>query len=61
MKNKIYDCITFYQGNLLFETRFKILKDHVDYFIVCESIFDHQNEKKKLTLTHKENIKMIKK
>ena len=32
MKNKIYDCITFYNANLLFEIRFHILKDIVDYW-----------------------------
>ncbi len=46
MKNKIYDCITFYQGNLLFETRFKILKDYVDYFVICEANKDHVGKKK---------------
>ncbi len=46
MKNKIYDCTTFYQGNLLFETRYKILKDHVDYFVVCEANKDHVGKKK---------------
>ena len=46
MKNKIYDCTTFYQGNLLFETRYKILKDYVDYFVVCEANKDHVGGKK---------------
>ena len=46
MKNKIYDCTTFYQGNLLFETRYKILKDYVDYFVVCEASKDHVGVKK---------------
>ena len=41
MKNKIYDCTTFYNANLLFELRFNILKDHVDYFVVCEANKDH--------------------
>ena len=46
MKNKIYDCTTFYQGNLLFETRYKILEDYVDYFVVCEANKDHVGGKK---------------
>ena len=46
MKNKIYDCTTFYQGNLLFETRYKILKNYVDYFVVCEANKDHVGKKK---------------
>ena len=41
MKRKIYDCTTFYKANLLFETRFNILKDYVDYFVVCEANKDH--------------------
>ena len=41
MKNKIYDCTTFYKANLLFQTRFEILKDIVDYFVVCEANKDH--------------------
>ena len=41
MKRKIYDCTTFHKANLLFETRFNILKDYVDYFVVCEANKDH--------------------
>ena len=36
-QKKIYDCITFFDENLLTNLRFEILKDVVDYFIVCES------------------------
>jgi len=46
MKNKIYDCTTFYNANLLFEMRFQILKDVVDYFVVCEANKDHTGNKK---------------
>ena len=31
-KNKIYDCVTFFDENLLVAARFEILKDVVDYF-----------------------------
>ena len=37
-RNKIYDCITFYDENFLTNLRFEILNDVVDYFVVCESI-----------------------
>ena len=37
IKNKVYDCITFYQANMLFQLRFEILKDVVDYFVICEA------------------------
>ncbi len=47
MKNKIYDCITFYNANLLFKLRFEILKDVVDYFVICEANKNHQGVAKK--------------
>ena len=46
--NKIFDCITFFNENFMTNLRFEILNNKVDYFIVCESIFDHQGKKKKL-------------
>ena len=42
IKEKIYDCITFYNENFLTNLRFEILNNVVDYFIVCESKFDHK-------------------
>ena len=44
---KIFDCITFYQENFISNIRFEILNDYVDYFVVCESCFDHMGNKKK--------------
>lgn len=46
MANKIYDCTTFYNANFLFQTRFEILKNYVDYFVVCEANKDHTGKKK---------------
>tara|TARA_B100000965_G_C19437397_1_gene689248 strand:- start:101 stop:913 length:813 start_codon:yes stop_codon:yes gene_type:complete len=46
MKNKIYDCITFFEENLQFDLRFNILKNYVHKFIVCESNFDHKGNYK---------------
>ena len=46
MVKKIFDCTTFYNANLLFETRFNILKDVVDYFVVCEANKDHTGNAK---------------
>ena len=54
-KNKIYDCITFFDENLLVNARFEILDDVVDYFIICESAFDHRGRKKNI------NFKLINK
>ena len=46
--SKIYDCITFFNENLLVNARFEILNDVVDFFIICESKYDHSGNKKKL-------------
>ncbi len=51
--NRIIDCITFFDNKLMFELRFNILKDIVDFFIVCESEYDHRNKKKKLNFETK--------
>ena len=47
-KANIIDCITFFDNTLMFDLRYNILKDHVDFFIICESEYDHRNNKKKL-------------
>jgi beta-1,4-mannosyl-glycoprotein beta-1,4-N-acetylglucosaminyltransferase len=47
-KSKIYDCITFYDENLLVNARFEILDDVVDYFIICESKYDHRGKAKSI-------------
>jgi beta-1,4-mannosyl-glycoprotein beta-1,4-N-acetylglucosaminyltransferase len=46
--NKIYDCLTFFDENLLVNSRFEILKDVVDYFVICESKYDHKGKKKEI-------------
>ena len=43
---KIYDCFIFFNENLLTEIRFNILDKFVDYFVVCESYYDHRGNKK---------------
>ena len=47
MSVKIFDCITFFDNNFMFDLRYNILNKYVDYFIVCESIFDHRGNPKK--------------
>ena len=32
-KSKIFDCITFYNANMLFDLRYHTLKDYVDYYL----------------------------
>ena len=45
--SKILDCITFFDNNFMFDLRYNILKDVVDFFIICESMYDHRGNKKK--------------
>ena len=54
MKSKIFDCITFFDNNFMFDLRYNILKNFVDYFIICESIFDHRGNQKKKNFIKKE-------
>ena len=46
MSTKIFDCITFFDNNYMFDLRYNILNKYVDYFVVCESIFDHRGNPK---------------
>jgi beta-1,4-mannosyl-glycoprotein beta-1,4-N-acetylglucosaminyltransferase len=48
MKSRIFDCITFFRENFITNIRFEILNNLVDYFVVCESKFDHTGKKKSL-------------
>lgn len=54
-KNKILDCITFFDNNFMFEIRYNILFDVVDYFVICESKFDHKGNEKKSNFIWKKN------
>jgi len=49
--NKIVDCVTFFQENLQMEIRFSILKDVVDKFVICESVYDHRGNSKKINFS----------
>jgi beta-1,4-mannosyl-glycoprotein beta-1,4-N-acetylglucosaminyltransferase len=59
-KNKIIDCITFFDNNFMFDLRYNILKDYVDYFIVCESKFDHRGNLKKINFIKKKEYDFTK-
>ena len=64
MKYKIIDTITFFQENRHFDLRFNILKDVVDEFLICESIYDHRGNKKEINFNREkykeyENIKHV--
>jgi len=45
---KIFDCITYYDEELLFDIRCHYLDPFVDYFVVVEAKFTHSGEPKKL-------------
>ena len=55
MKNKIIDCITFFDNNFIFDFRYNVLNKYVDYFIICESRFDHKNNEKKINFELKKD------
>ena len=46
MSNKIFDCTTFYNANMLFDLRYHSLKNYVDYFVVCEANKTHTGQYK---------------
>ena len=50
-KYKIYDCITFYDENILTNLRFEILDKFVDFFVICESKYDHKGNSKKINFS----------
>jgi len=53
-KNKLLDCITFFDNNLMFELRYNILSEFIDYFVICESKFDHKGNSKKQNFIFKD-------
>tara|TARA_Y100000741_G_C17973858_1_gene445002 strand:+ start:307 stop:495 length:189 start_codon:yes stop_codon:yes gene_type:complete len=55
-KSKIIDCITFFDNNLMFELRYNILKNYVDYFVICESKFNHKGIEKNKNFIWKNNF-----
>ena len=46
MTTKIFDCITFYNANMLFDLRYNSLKKYVDYFVICEASKTHTGQYK---------------
>jgi len=58
---KIFDCITYYDEEILFDLRCNILNKIVDYFVVVEAKFTHTGKKKKLNFDIKKFKKFKKK
>ena len=46
--SKIIDCITFFDENFMYDLRYNVIKDFVDFFVVCESKYDHRGKPKKI-------------
>ena len=46
IRNKLIDCVTFFDNNLMFDVRYNILVNQIDYFVICESRFDHKGDEK---------------
>jgi len=55
--HKVFDCIIFFNEVDLLNIRFNVLDKFVDYFVICESNFDHRGRHKELNF----NIKNFKK
>ena len=47
---KIFDCTTYYNEPMIYNLRLNILDKKVDEFVVCEALYTHKGEKKKLIL-----------
>ena len=54
--SRLLDCITFFDNNFMFNFRYNVLKDYVDYFIICESKYDHKGKEKKQNFIWKEEF-----
>ena len=46
--DKIIDCITYFRESFVTKLRIEILKDVVDKFVICESLYDHRSRPKKI-------------
>ena len=55
-RSKILDCITFFDNNFMFNFRYNILKNYVDYFVICESKYNHKGIEKKKNFIWKEDF-----
>ena len=45
---KIYDCFTYFDEDLILDTRLNIMNDYVDYFVIVESTYNHNGERREL-------------
>lgn len=45
---KIFDCITYFNENLVLDLRFNILSEYIDYFVIIEANKTHSGKNKKI-------------
>ena len=45
---KIYDCFTYFDEDLILDTRLNIMDEYVDFFVIVESTFNHNGESRQL-------------
>jgi hypothetical protein len=50
---KIYDCFQFFNEEDILDIRLNILSPFVDYFIITESVYDHQGNLRELVFNRK--------
>ena len=55
MNSKLVDCVTFFDQNFIFELRYNIINKYIDFFVICESKYDHRGKPKKLNFKFKDN------
>jgi len=45
---KIFDCFMYFDEEVILDLRLNILNQHVDYFVIVESSFNHKGDKRRL-------------
>ena len=45
---KIYDCFTYFDEDLILDARLNIMNNYVDYFVIVESTYNHNGERREL-------------
>ena len=58
---KLFDCFMYNNEDLLLDLRLNILDKHVDKFVIIESSYDHQGNKKSLNFKEEKFLKFKKK
>ena len=50
---KIYDCFTYFDEDLILDARLNIMNNYVDYFVIVESTYNHNGERRELKIRFK--------